>query len=282
MSVIRVSHDKDNPYLLVNRETVRDNTISLKARGLLIYMLSFADGWEFYVSEIARRNKISEETITNILKELFKAGYCKREKINGEHGRFTYNYEIFESIDHTAFTRDGGTTDGELGSKNNKSKNQQEDTTTPDSPKHTLSFRTLDVNDASTPDPKHTLSFRTPEVHDLDSDQLKFIQIYRKEWETHYKGKYPAHDWKAVKRIKDSLKMVKYIKLFLANRVCDDHMQASDHKISVFAYNISKIKELYKNTTDYQQDMNELFRINQKRMSEADANGTRYVPLEEL
>ena len=54
MSILRVKHDKKNPYVMINREALWDKDLSLQAIGLWARLLSRPDDWKIYVSELAQ------------------------------------------------------------------------------------------------------------------------------------------------------------------------------------------------------------------------------------
>ena len=92
--IVRADHHED--YTVIENTALRDNRLSFAARGLLAYMLSMKDDWQFYGSEVSRRNAINVKRFASLLKELIDNGYCKREKVRGKNGRFVYDYRVYE------------------------------------------------------------------------------------------------------------------------------------------------------------------------------------------
>jgi hypothetical protein len=97
MATFRVYKNKD--YTVIPNGFLKDNNLSLKAKGLLAYFLSKPDDWEFYVSEIQKNCKDGRDGITTAINELEKARYIKKEIKRCDGGKFTggYDYSVFET-----------------------------------------------------------------------------------------------------------------------------------------------------------------------------------------
>jgi len=76
MGIFRVK--KDTNYSVIHNTPLRDENLSWRAKGLLVYMLSLPDDWTFHATELSQHAKDGKETTANTLKELKKAGYLKR------------------------------------------------------------------------------------------------------------------------------------------------------------------------------------------------------------
>ena len=95
MAIFRVERTRD--YTVMCNRHLRDENISLKAKGLLSMMLSFPDDWNYTTKGLAAVCKEGTEALGTGLKELEKAGYIVRRLIRGEHGRITdTEYIIYE------------------------------------------------------------------------------------------------------------------------------------------------------------------------------------------
>ncbi len=95
MAIFRVERTRD--YTVMCNRHLRDENISLKAKGLLSMMLSLPDDWNYTTKGLAAVCKEGTEAIGTGLKELEKAGYIVRRLIRGEHGRITdTEYIIYE------------------------------------------------------------------------------------------------------------------------------------------------------------------------------------------
>lgn len=87
MAIFRVERTRD--YTVMCNRHLRDENISLKAKGLLSMMLSLPDDWNYTTKGLAAVCKEGTEAIGTGLKELERAGYIVRRLIRGEHGRIT-------------------------------------------------------------------------------------------------------------------------------------------------------------------------------------------------
>lgn len=75
---------------------LRDKNLSLKAKGLLSFMLSLPENWDYSLSGLIAVCKEQESSIKSTLRELKNNGYLVIEKVRGEKGYFEYNYLIYE------------------------------------------------------------------------------------------------------------------------------------------------------------------------------------------
>lgn len=82
--IIRAVHDKDNPFVMLNKQAARDPNLSLEAVGLWTRLFCNKDIWTIHVTQLMEANKCGKHKIYRILKELIKNGYafhdCEREK----------------------------------------------------------------------------------------------------------------------------------------------------------------------------------------------------------
>lgn len=99
MSVIRVSKDKNNPYLIMNKTCLSDNLLSWKAKGILTYLLSLPDDWKVYIEELSKHSKDGIKSTNTGIKELILTGYIERKILREENtNRFAgYEYIVSET-----------------------------------------------------------------------------------------------------------------------------------------------------------------------------------------
>ena len=74
-SVQRCPHDRENPYVQINRDLLRNSHLSFAARGLLAYLLSFDGKWSFTKSHICKTQNIGKDALSTLFKELEKEGH---------------------------------------------------------------------------------------------------------------------------------------------------------------------------------------------------------------
>ena len=79
MTVHRLAlYRSDDPFTRVPNVTINDSQLDLKARGLLVFMLSKPDGWAFRERALADQTGVSREQIRTALAKLTEAGYVRR------------------------------------------------------------------------------------------------------------------------------------------------------------------------------------------------------------
>jgi hypothetical protein len=94
VNIIRVEKNKN--YAVINTGFLKDKNLSLKAKGLLAYILTLPDDWKIYINELASHHKDGKDSVSNTLNELIKNKYISR-KIIREGGKFKgYSYKVFE------------------------------------------------------------------------------------------------------------------------------------------------------------------------------------------
>lgn len=107
MSVFRIEKNKN--YTVMSNYHLRDKNLSYKAKGLLSFMLSLRDDWDYSIQGLVSVSKESTKAIRSTLEELEDNNYLIREKIQLKNGRFDYNYHIYE----TPHTQKGNADNGD-------------------------------------------------------------------------------------------------------------------------------------------------------------------------
>ena len=94
MEVIRVIKNKN--YTTISNQLFKNKGISLKAKGLMAYLLSLPNDWDLSINGIVSTSMEGRGAIGNIFKELIAAGYIERIQIR-DKGKFVgYDYFVFE------------------------------------------------------------------------------------------------------------------------------------------------------------------------------------------
>ena len=106
MAVFRIERTRD--YTVMSNYHLKDKNLSYKAKGLLSFMLSLPDDWDYSINGLCSLSKESSKAIRSILKELEDNQYLIRNKKQLENGRFDYEYLIFEK----PYTQKGHADDG--------------------------------------------------------------------------------------------------------------------------------------------------------------------------
>ncbi|MGM9875953.1 MAG: helix-turn-helix domain-containing protein [Bacilli bacterium] len=94
MSVFKIEKTKD--YTVMSNYHLRDKNLSYKAKGLLSFMLSLPEDWDYSLAGLCSISKESRDGIRSILRELQEHHYVEIEKVRGDKGYFEYNYLIYE------------------------------------------------------------------------------------------------------------------------------------------------------------------------------------------
>ena len=79
----RCLHDKENPYVMISRDLIRDNSISPTCRWLIIYLLTNTEGFVIKTQHIINHLKGVEycgrDRVYEYIEEAVSAGYLKKE-----------------------------------------------------------------------------------------------------------------------------------------------------------------------------------------------------------
>lgn len=73
-----VFHDN---FTIMSNNWARDGRLSLRARGLLVQLLSHRPGWEVSTASLVRDNPEGRDAIRKAIRELEKFGYLKRTQL---------------------------------------------------------------------------------------------------------------------------------------------------------------------------------------------------------
>jgi len=79
MSVHRLAkYQTDDPFTRVPNTAVNDDRLDLRARGLLLFMLSKPDGWTFRERVLAKQAGVGRDQVRSAMSTLIDAGYVRR------------------------------------------------------------------------------------------------------------------------------------------------------------------------------------------------------------
>lgn len=87
---------KTGSFIQIHKEIIDNPNITANAKGVLIYLLSKPDDWDFYETEIKSHFKDGLKTIKSAIQELIEEGYVIRNRTRTKDGRFIYDYIIYE------------------------------------------------------------------------------------------------------------------------------------------------------------------------------------------
>lgn len=92
MSIVRIQHNRDNPYVQLNKKALEDKNISWASKGLWAYLMSRPDDWKVsvvHLSKIYSGKGGGEKAILALLNELIVNGYCERKQGKKDKGFFS-------------------------------------------------------------------------------------------------------------------------------------------------------------------------------------------------
>ena len=92
----KIYYRKNKNYTIMSNYHLQDKNLSYKAKGLLSFMLSLPEDWDYSLVGLCSISKESRDGTRSILKELQEHHYVEIEKVRGDKGYFEYNYLIYE------------------------------------------------------------------------------------------------------------------------------------------------------------------------------------------
>jgi len=102
MATYRISKNRDNPYVMINKGFIQNPSLTMQAKGLLAYLLSLPNDWEVRRKELPRHFKNGIRSISNVINELISAGYIKRNQARKGNNCFgEVKYDVFEDPDNS-------------------------------------------------------------------------------------------------------------------------------------------------------------------------------------
>src|SRR5580700_2360180 len=98
MPIVRVKHNRENPYTLIKNASLWDNRLSLEAIAVWARLISRPDNWNTNLVELGKACNVGKEKIRRILHELLDLKYAYRvQHRNQQQGTFAdWEYWIFE------------------------------------------------------------------------------------------------------------------------------------------------------------------------------------------
>lgn len=100
-TIIRTQHDRNRPYVVLNKETLENPNLSWEAKGLWSYLMSRPDNWSISVQHL--RNIFKErgggrDAIRGMLLELRKEGYLEKVTERQAKGKFGQTLYILHEL----------------------------------------------------------------------------------------------------------------------------------------------------------------------------------------
>ncbi len=98
---------KKRGFVIVDNKLARDKKLSLKAKGLMLFLLSLPDNWEIRISVLKNQMLEGRDSISSGINELVKGSYVRKTKYRKENGQFAIEYivtEFPEDLDRDGLT----------------------------------------------------------------------------------------------------------------------------------------------------------------------------------
>lgn len=89
--------EKTSNYTVMSNYHLRDKRLTLKAKGLLCYILSLPDDWDYTLDGLKAKHPDGKTAIRSCINNLEKAGYLRRRQTVNSNGQFSKNeYFVYE------------------------------------------------------------------------------------------------------------------------------------------------------------------------------------------
>lgn len=107
MAIIK-NQGQRNQFAIIPNETLADERLSWKAKGLLAYLLSLPYDWEVYTSEVTKHSTDGVDSLNSGLKELMEFNYVKRSKVRGKNGKYEgWEYCVYDVPTESGLSKSG-------------------------------------------------------------------------------------------------------------------------------------------------------------------------------
>ena len=93
----RIKTIKNSNYTTIDNTVSKDIKLSLKAKGLLLVIMSLPNDWDFSINGISMICKEGRDSIYSAINELIDNGYCETYPIKDEKGQLVrqhYNFKL--------------------------------------------------------------------------------------------------------------------------------------------------------------------------------------------
>lgn len=96
---MKVGANKEHQsFVQIVNSTIRDKKISLKARGLLSFMLSYPSDWDFSLDFLVKETGEKITSTRTEIQELIENGYLQRVRHTNSNGKvICWEYIIYET-----------------------------------------------------------------------------------------------------------------------------------------------------------------------------------------
>lgn len=95
-SIIRTVKNAENPFVMIDRRIFENDGLSLKAKGLLGYLLSRPDNWTICMADLVKRTKDGKASVRSAIEELENCGYVTKVQLRDGNLFNGYEYTVQE------------------------------------------------------------------------------------------------------------------------------------------------------------------------------------------
>ena len=99
----RIKTIKNSNYTTIDNTVSKDIKLSLKAKGLLLVIMSLPNDWDFSINGISKICKEGRDSIYSAINELIKNRYCSRIQIKNDKGKIIGSDYTFYELPHTDY-----------------------------------------------------------------------------------------------------------------------------------------------------------------------------------
>ncbi|MGJ7044631.1 hypothetical protein [Thermoanaerobacterium thermosulfurigenes] len=91
----KIKWEMGNKFTNIDNYSLLDPNLSLLSKGVLFYMLTKSNNWQFYISTMAKDMQISPQRVNKAIEELISNKYLTRKKI--KRGNINcYDFTVYE------------------------------------------------------------------------------------------------------------------------------------------------------------------------------------------
>lgn len=102
--IFKTKHKTD--FTIIPNKTINDSDLSLRSKGLLLYLLSKPDNWNVNLVQLSTVCNEGKSAIRTSLNELIDKGYINREQLRDKTGKMVgYQYDVYDTSRRSTVVR---------------------------------------------------------------------------------------------------------------------------------------------------------------------------------
>jgi len=212
-------------FAIIHKGFLQDKTLSMKAKGLMAYILSLPDDWKVIMKELVNHFSDGLEAIRTTFAELEEHGYMVKETIRNPDGTFK------ETIYHVYEIPNSAEGNGLNSESDPRLENPRLDKPLLDNPR--LDNTTLLSNKELSNDiTKEKHSCASSEIQELDTKVEELYQFYRKKSGKKYRNLYPL---KQKARLRLKTYTLEEMKTAISNILASPYMTGDNENHTYYA-----------------------------------------------